>query len=61
MPQGRRHLPIRALATIDPNLIPFGGGAWVLQEGNDLWYVKNNGADGDDWSQNNVITGGAGA
>jgi hypothetical protein len=26
-----------------------------------IWYVVNNGADGDDWSRNNVRTGGAGA
>jgi hypothetical protein len=26
-----------------------------------VWYVQNNGADGDDWSANNVRTGGAGA
>jgi len=26
-----------------------------------IWYVRNNGADGDDWSLNNVRTGGAGA
>jgi len=26
-----------------------------------IWFVRNNGADGDDWSINNVLTGGAGA
>ena len=27
----------------------------------EVWFVLNNGADGDDWSANNVQTGGAGA
>jgi len=26
-----------------------------------IWYIQNNGGDGDDWSVNNVLTGGAGA
>lgn len=26
-----------------------------------IWYVKNNGRDSDDWTQNNILTGGAGA
>lgn len=41
----------------------YGGGDWfVLQpEAGWIWYIQNNGADGDDWSRNNVGTGGAGA
>lgn len=41
----------------------YGGGRWfvVTREEKEIWYVINNGADGDDWSQNNVRTGGAGA
>jgi len=41
----------------------YGGGTWVVLEpnGNYFWYVINNGHDGDDWSQNNIQTGGAGA
>ena len=41
----------------------YGGGVWVVIEpdGQHFWYVENNGADGDDWSRNNVSTGGAGA
>jgi hypothetical protein len=26
-----------------------------------IWYIQNNGSDGDNWSSNNVRTGGAGA
>jgi hypothetical protein len=41
----------------------YGGGEWIQIEpdGRSYWYVVNNGADGDDWSVNNVVTGGAGA
>jgi hypothetical protein len=38
----------------------YGGGDWWVL-GNGIWYVQNNGADGDNWSANNVRTGGAGA
>ena len=37
-----------------------GGEKWVIT--NDaIWHLRNNGADGDDWSYNNIKTGGAGA
>ena len=39
----------------------YGGGAWLHVAGPDLYYVRNNGMDGDDWSRNNYDTGGAGA
>lgn len=39
----------------------YGGGDWWVIQPDAIWYVKNNGADGDDWSYNNVRTGGAGA
>lgn len=39
----------------------YGGGAWLHADGDDLYYVRNNGMDGDDWSLNNYGTGGAGA
>ena len=41
----------------------YGGGSWFVVEPDNetVWYVRNNGADGDDWSHNNVETGGAGA
>lgn len=39
----------------------YGGGSWFVIGSDWIWYVQNNGADGDDWSRNNVRTGGAGA
>lgn len=39
----------------------YGGGDCFVLEETKIWYVRNNGMDGDDWSRNNVITGGAGA
>ena len=38
-----------------------GGGHWFVLSGDDIWFVMNNGRDGDNWSRNNVTTGGAGA
>lgn len=51
VPEGDRYLDS---ATID------GGGNWWVVGPEHIWYVENNGADGDDWSYNNVRTGGAG-
>jgi hypothetical protein len=39
----------------------YGGGDWFVVGPAHIWYVRNNGADGDDWQYNNVRTGGAGA
>jgi hypothetical protein len=39
----------------------YGGGDWFVIGPEYIWYVKNNGRDGDDWAYNNVRTGGAGA
>jgi len=39
----------------------YGGGDWFVIGPERIWYVRNNGADGDNWSANNVRTGGAGA
>ena len=39
----------------------YGGGSWFVVTPTHIWYVRNNGMDGDNWSQNNVRTGGAGA
>ena len=39
----------------------YGGGDWFILGDVDVWYVRNNGADCDDWSHNNIQTGGAGA
>ena len=38
----------------------YGGGDWFVIGSEWIWHVQNNGADGDDWSRNNVRTGGAG-
>lgn len=38
-----------------------GGGEWFVIGQDRVWHVRNNGADGDDWSANNIRTGGAGA
>ena len=39
----------------------YGGGDWFEINESAIWYCKNNGHDGDDWSLNNVSTWGAGA
>jgi hypothetical protein len=39
----------------------YGGGDWFVVTSSRIWYVLNNGRDGDDWGLNNVRTGGAGA
>lgn len=39
----------------------YGGGTWFVISPSRVWFVQNNGTDGDDWSRNNVQTGGAGA
>jgi hypothetical protein len=39
----------------------YGGGDWFVLDGDEIWYVRNNGHDGDNWELNNVRTGGAGA
>ena len=39
----------------------YGGGDWFVVGPDHLWYIQNNGMDGDNWSLNNVRTGGAGA
>lgn len=39
----------------------YGGGEWFVISPDGIWYVQNNGGDGDMWDVNNVRTGGAGA
>jgi hypothetical protein len=39
----------------------YGGGSWFVITDAHIWYVRNNGMDGDNWSANNIRTGGAGA
>ena len=38
-----------------------GGGDWFVITDSHIWYIRNNGMDGDCWANNNVQTGGAGA
>jgi hypothetical protein len=38
-----------------------GGGSKIIINDKEAWLVVNNAMDGDDWSKNNVYTGGAGA
>lgn len=39
----------------------YGGGDWFVVGMEWIWYIKNNGMDGDNWAHNNIRTGGAGA
>lgn len=39
----------------------YGGGTQYCVTKNHVWKIENNGMDGDDWSRNNIRTGGAGA
>ena len=39
----------------------YGGGVQYVKQEKYIWKLKNNGMDGDNWSKNNVRTGGAGA
>jgi len=39
----------------------YGGGDKFVVGDKYIWYIRNNGADGDSWAGNNVRTGGAGA
>lgn len=38
----------------------YGSGDKIVVDDSLAWYIVNNGMDGDDWSRNNVITGGGG-
>lgn len=49
------------LSKDDHRSVIYGGGRWFVIAGDRAWAVQNNGHDGDDWSRNNVRTGGAGA
>lgn len=51
-PQGEKLMDTRTI---------YGGGEWFVIGDEHIWYVRNNGADGDDWTRNNVSTSGAGA
>lgn len=58
-PEGRQTLK-GEIIEVKPRDI-YGGGYWFVLEDEWIWAVRNNGRDGDDWGQNNVTTGGAGA
>ena len=58
-PPGRDNIPEGKRYIDTGNL--YGGGSWFVIGDKYIWYVQNNGADGDDWSRNNVRTAGAGA
>ncbi len=53
-PEGGWTLPQRAWERMEARIRR-------ARDGRSIWYVINNGADGDDWGANNVRTGGAGA
>lgn len=38
----------------------YGGGEKIIIDDTNIWYINNNGADGDYWDINNILTGGAG-
>ncbi|MBD3195329.1 MAG: hypothetical protein GF317_09755 [Candidatus Lokiarchaeota archaeon] len=52
---------IETPSTRDSTTRIYGGGEWFVISNKYIWFVKNNGADGDLWTVNNVSTGGAGA
>jgi hypothetical protein len=52
MPEGER---------ISDTFDVYGGGDTFVVGPDHIWYIQNHGAEGDDWSLNNVRTGGAGA
>jgi hypothetical protein len=59
-------IPLRLTGTTVPignGQTPYGGGQWFVldADGAHVWHVRNNGMDGDNWSHNNIVTGGAGA
>lgn len=56
--QGQRRLDGE---TVLNSRTPYGGGDWWVIASDAIWYVRNNGNDGDCWAHNNVETGGAGA
>lgn len=47
------------LSIRDRDSILYGGGSWFhIEPGAWIWFVQNNGADGDNWSRNNTKSGG---
>ncbi len=56
-----KHRPEGETVNIGQGQNIYGGGEWFVVGQEHIWYVRNNGADGDYWAANNVVTGGAGA
>lgn len=55
------NLPEGTMVPVGKGQDIWGGGSWFVIGTDLVWCVVNNGRDGDDWSRNNVRTGGAGA
>jgi hypothetical protein len=60
VPSGTHRVHGEKLLTQGRDQILYGGGSWFVIDPGGIWYVENRGSDGDDWSNNNVETGGAG-
>ena len=60
-PEGNDNFAAGVTVPIGKGQDIYGGGSWFVIGEDKIWYVVNNGSDGDDWSHNNVRTGGAGA
>jgi hypothetical protein len=57
-PEGTDNIPEGVKVFDTANI--YGSGEWFVVGETRVWHVRNNGMDGDDWSHNNVRTGGAG-
>lgn len=54
------NLPVGDTVPVGNGQTIYGGGEWFVIGPELTWFIINNGHDGDDWSRNNVRTGGAG-
>ena len=59
-PDGAHDVRGEDLLVRNRDSVIYGGGSWWTAAEDGLWFVQNNGGDGDDWDHNNVRTGGAG-
>lgn len=60
-PEGMNDVAGERVCVERESSIIYGGGTWFIISNDYIWYIENNGGDGDDWSYNNVRTSGAGA
>lgn len=58
-PEGKGIIPEGEIYFDTQNI--YGSGDWFVISTEWIWYIKNNGMDGDSWANNNIRTGGAGA